>query len=117
MKEQNSKDLVSPSLPIQVYHVPSKENPRIIISRGIDPEKIQDCNLWWFGPSFLQDHLVVCPCVCSDINDNELPTRVQENSDRSSVSCGASSRSVTYNQQLFFIYPTSTSHRVVCAFR
>ncbi|GBO33831.1 hypothetical protein AVEN_201914-1, partial [Araneus ventricosus] len=45
------------------------------ISRGIDPEKIQDCNLWWFGPSFLQDHSVVSPCVCSDINDNELYQR------------------------------------------
>ncbi|GBN32102.1 hypothetical protein AVEN_105031-1 [Araneus ventricosus] len=56
-------------------HVPSKENPADIISRGIDPEKIQDCNLWWFGPSFLQDHSVVSPCVCSDINDNELYQR------------------------------------------
>ncbi|GBN58219.1 hypothetical protein AVEN_181392-1 [Araneus ventricosus] len=56
-------------------HVPSKENPADIISRGIDPEKIRDCNLWWFGPSFLQDHSVVSPCVCSDINDNELYQR------------------------------------------
>ncbi|GBO28678.1 hypothetical protein AVEN_185716-1 [Araneus ventricosus] len=56
-------------------HVPSKENRADIISRGIDPEKIQDCNLWWFGPSFLQDHSVVSPCVCSDINDNELYQR------------------------------------------
>ncbi|GBL95711.1 hypothetical protein AVEN_665-1 [Araneus ventricosus] len=56
-------------------HVLSKENLADIISRGIDPEKIQDCNLWWFGPSFLQDHSVVSPCVCSDINDNELYQR------------------------------------------
>ncbi|GBM48217.1 hypothetical protein AVEN_72489-1 [Araneus ventricosus] len=56
-------------------HVPSKENPADIISRGIDPEKIQDCNLWWFGLSFLQDHSVVSPCFCSDINDNELYQR------------------------------------------
>ncbi|GBL80696.1 hypothetical protein AVEN_225343-1 [Araneus ventricosus] len=56
-------------------HVPSKENPADIISRGIDPEKIQDCNLRWFGPSFVQDHSVVSPCVCSDINDNELYQR------------------------------------------
>ncbi|GBM51324.1 hypothetical protein AVEN_175766-1 [Araneus ventricosus] len=52
-------------------HVSSKKNPADI-SRGIDPEKIQDCNLWSFGPSFLQDHSVVSPCDCSDINDNEL---------------------------------------------
>ncbi|GBM04184.1 hypothetical protein AVEN_115549-1 [Araneus ventricosus] len=56
-------------------HVPTKENPADIISRGIDPEKIQNCNLWWFGPSFLQDHSVVSLCVCSDINDNELYQR------------------------------------------
>ncbi|GBN29828.1 hypothetical protein AVEN_129089-1 [Araneus ventricosus] len=56
-------------------HVPSKENPADIISRGIDPEKIEDCNLWWIGPSFLEDHSVVSPSVCSDINDNELYQR------------------------------------------
>ncbi|GBM67326.1 hypothetical protein AVEN_72458-1 [Araneus ventricosus] len=92
-------------------HVLFKENPADVISRGIDPEKIEDCNLWWFGPSFLQDHSVVSPCVYSDIKDNELYQR--EFKEISSVSCGARTRSVTYNQQLFFIYPTSTSHRVV----
>ncbi|GBM16272.1 hypothetical protein AVEN_195379-1 [Araneus ventricosus] len=56
-------------------HVPSKENRADIISRGIDPEKIQDCNLRWFGPSFLQDHSVVSPCVYNDINGNELYQR------------------------------------------
>ncbi|GBM35128.1 hypothetical protein AVEN_40350-1 [Araneus ventricosus] len=56
-------------------HVPSKENPADIISRGIDPEKIQGYHLWWFGLPFLQDHSVFSPCDCSDINDNELYQR------------------------------------------
>ncbi|GFV75758.1 uncharacterized protein TNCV_1756861 [Trichonephila clavipes] len=35
-------------------HVQSQENPADIISRGIDPDKIQDSVLWWYGSSGLQ---------------------------------------------------------------
>ncbi|GFV76204.1 uncharacterized protein TNCV_4672931 [Trichonephila clavipes] len=31
-------------------HVPSKENPVDIASRGIDPKCLPDCKLWWQGP-------------------------------------------------------------------
>ncbi|GFS91899.1 uncharacterized protein TNCV_1930791 [Trichonephila clavipes] len=31
-------------------HVPSKENPADIASRGIDPKCLPDCKLWWQGP-------------------------------------------------------------------
>ncbi|XP_035218433.1 uncharacterized protein LOC118191709 [Stegodyphus dumicola] len=34
-------------------HVPSKENPADIRSRGIDPKCLPNCNLWWNGPSWL----------------------------------------------------------------
>ncbi|GFS52306.1 pao retrotransposon peptidase superfamily [Trichonephila clavipes] len=35
-------------------HVPSKENPADIPSRGIDPKCLPDCKLWWQGPPWLR---------------------------------------------------------------
>ncbi|GFS46734.1 uncharacterized protein TNIN_200841 [Trichonephila inaurata madagascariensis] len=35
-------------------HVPSKENPADIASRGIDPKFLPDCMLWWQGPPWLR---------------------------------------------------------------
>ncbi|GFS73552.1 DUF5641 domain-containing protein, partial [Trichonephila clavipes] len=43
-------------------HVQSQEDPADIISRGIDPDKIQDSVLWWYGPSGLQGNPVVSTC-------------------------------------------------------
>ncbi|XP_045463791.1 uncharacterized protein LOC123673349 [Harmonia axyridis] len=34
-------------------HVPSKENPADIITRGINPTDHEGANLWWHGPHFL----------------------------------------------------------------
>ncbi|GFY64945.1 integrase catalytic domain-containing protein [Trichonephila inaurata madagascariensis] len=35
-------------------HVPSKENPADIVSRGIDPKCLPNCMLWWQGPPWLR---------------------------------------------------------------
>ncbi|GFX07979.1 uncharacterized protein TNCV_1236601 [Trichonephila clavipes] len=35
-------------------HVPFKENPTDIASRGIDPKCLPDCMLWWQGPPWLR---------------------------------------------------------------
>ncbi|GFX07978.1 uncharacterized protein TNCV_1236591 [Trichonephila clavipes] len=35
-------------------HVPIKENPTDIASRGIDPKCLPDCMLWWQGPPWLR---------------------------------------------------------------
>lgn len=35
------------------YHVSSSENPADIISRGMSPQDLKSCSLWWHGPSFL----------------------------------------------------------------
>ncbi|GFS82252.1 integrase catalytic domain-containing protein [Trichonephila clavipes] len=61
-------------------HVQSQENPTDI-SRGIDPDKIQDCVLWWYGLSVLQNNPVVSPCDISEINDNDLYLREFKKSD------------------------------------
>ncbi|XP_055840968.1 uncharacterized protein LOC129908493 [Episyrphus balteatus] len=39
--------------PQQWHHVPSRENPADVLSRGIAPEKLQDCHIWFYGPKFL----------------------------------------------------------------
>lgn len=36
------------------HHVSSKENPADILSRGLNADKIQECDLWWRGPQFLR---------------------------------------------------------------
>jgi hypothetical protein len=34
-------------------HIAGIENPADLVSRGLLPEEIEDCELWWNGPSFL----------------------------------------------------------------
>ncbi|KAK9727395.1 Pao retrotransposon peptidase [Popillia japonica] len=34
-------------------HVPSKHNAADILSRGMCPNNLQECHLWWHGPTFL----------------------------------------------------------------
>ncbi|XP_030763137.1 uncharacterized protein LOC115887781 [Sitophilus oryzae] len=38
----------------QWSHVPSADNPADIISRGLEPIKLENCQLWWSGPFFLK---------------------------------------------------------------
>lgn len=37
-------------------HVPTTENPADLLSRGIDPQNVADCAIWWHGPTFLLQH-------------------------------------------------------------
>ncbi|GBO25768.1 hypothetical protein AVEN_135416-1 [Araneus ventricosus] len=53
----------------------AKQNPADIISRGLDPERIQQSDLWWFGPSFLQERLVNLASDSNDIHNSELYQR------------------------------------------
>lgn len=36
-------------------HVPTKSNPADLISRGVSPQQLKDSDIWWHGPSFLQE--------------------------------------------------------------
>ncbi|XP_018400802.1 PREDICTED: uncharacterized protein LOC108778188 [Cyphomyrmex costatus] len=38
------------------HHIRSELNPADFISRGMNPDEIQNCNLWWKGPSILYDN-------------------------------------------------------------
>ncbi|XP_075150877.1 uncharacterized protein LOC142224985 [Haematobia irritans] len=37
----------------QWRHVVSKNNPAALISRGLKPEQLPECNMWFYGPLFL----------------------------------------------------------------
>jgi hypothetical protein len=37
-------------------YINSTENPADILSRGTNPQKLQNNNLWWFGPQFLSQN-------------------------------------------------------------
>ena len=55
----------------QWHHIPSEQNPADIISRGLDPERIPQSDLWWFGPAFLQERVVNFPGVCNNVLNRE----------------------------------------------
>uniref|UniRef100_A0AC35ET50 Integrase catalytic domain-containing protein n=1 Tax=Panagrolaimus sp. PS1159 TaxID=55785 RepID=A0AC35ET50_9BILA len=38
-----------------IRHVPTKENPADIASRGASISTLKNCNLWWNGPAFLKN--------------------------------------------------------------
>ncbi|GFY29738.1 integrase catalytic domain-containing protein [Trichonephila clavipes] len=59
------------------HHVPSEQNPADIISRGLDPEKIQRSELWWFGPAFLEVSSVNFPRYVDEIHNCEHYQRVK----------------------------------------
>ncbi|GFQ71304.1 uncharacterized protein TNCT_594491, partial [Trichonephila clavata] len=40
-------------------------------SRGLDPEKIQQSDLWWFGPAFLEVPAVNFPTYVDEIHNCE----------------------------------------------
>ncbi|GFX24831.1 integrase catalytic domain-containing protein [Trichonephila clavipes] len=53
-------------------HVPSKETPADIASRGIDPKCLPDCKLWWQGPPWLRLETSSCPKAeysCDEASD------------------------------------------------
>lgn len=39
-------------------YIPTEKNPADCLSRGMMPNKIEACNLWWHGPEFLFNPLV-----------------------------------------------------------
>ncbi|GFY13376.1 integrase_H2C2 domain-containing protein [Trichonephila clavipes] len=51
--------------------VPSEQNPADIISRGLDPGKIQRSVWWWFGPAFLEVSSVNFPRYVDETHNCE----------------------------------------------
>ncbi|GFX36234.1 probable RNA-directed DNA polymerase from transposon X-element [Trichonephila clavipes] len=53
-------------------HVNSENNPADILSRGISPDKIQHCQLWWFGPPFLHQYKELEPYDITALEGDDL---------------------------------------------
>lgn len=53
-------------------HVPTHDNPADLISRGTDIKMIQSLDLWWSGPTFLQEDMSCWPLGVSNM-ENKLP--------------------------------------------
>ncbi|GFU59002.1 integrase catalytic domain-containing protein [Trichonephila clavipes] len=50
----------------------SENNPADILSRGISPDKIQHCELWWFGPPFLHQYKELKPYDITAVKGDDL---------------------------------------------
>ncbi|GFV17627.1 integrase catalytic domain-containing protein [Trichonephila clavipes] len=53
-------------------HVNPENNPADILSRGISPDKIQHCELWWFGPPFLHQYKELEPYDITAVEGDDL---------------------------------------------
>ncbi|GFW08039.1 uncharacterized protein TNCV_2978081 [Trichonephila clavipes] len=62
-------------------HVNSENNPADILSRGISPNEIQHCELWWFGPPFLHQYKELEPYDIIPVEGNDLFLQLKETSD------------------------------------
>lgn len=49
------------TIPDQWYHVPSKQNPADVLSRGLKPREFAACHVWTFGPMFLYQSKALWP--------------------------------------------------------
>lgn len=56
-------------------HVSSKNNPADLISRGVEPNSIQNCDLWWSGPSFLQQEKMLTSSNITPVESEDLYRR------------------------------------------
>lgn len=44
-------------------HVPTEQNPADLLSRGVNPQEAESCDMWWHGPTFLSLDKSNWPCV------------------------------------------------------
>ena len=50
----NRVSLIQTKLPSATWaHVPTKENPADLATRGVQPEELSESDLWWHGPVWL----------------------------------------------------------------
>ncbi|GFY20925.1 uncharacterized protein TNCV_3989691 [Trichonephila clavipes] len=67
----------------QWRHVPSNQNPANLISRGVDPDKLLNQELWWNGPEFLSGsdypNKTVKISENNDAYNSELKNSVRKN--------------------------------------
>lgn len=60
----------------QFQHIRSQDNPADCASRGLNPDKLKDCYLWWKGPVFLQQSGTM-PRNSSNMESTELEMKLK----------------------------------------
>lgn len=55
------------------YHVPTKENPADLASRGLLVDELCNSSVWWHGPEFLLRAENKCDKSFDPVNEDELP--------------------------------------------
>ena len=55
-------------------HISSSLNPADLITRGLNPQQLQTNELWWHGPSFLNEEEAEWPPQCT-YNQTDVPER------------------------------------------
>ncbi|GFX17292.1 integrase catalytic domain-containing protein [Trichonephila clavipes] len=55
-------------------HVPSDQNPADLVSRGVDPDKLLQQNLWFNGPTFLSAKPIVSTQIMGNLPKERLIT-------------------------------------------
>jgi len=60
------------SAPDQWHHVPTRDNPADLISRGIDAASLSESKLWWHGPPWLEQERSSWP------NGTQIPIELPE---------------------------------------
>jgi hypothetical protein len=64
----NRVSLIQTELPLATWsHVPTKENPADLATRGVKPIALANNNLWWHGPSWLQLGSIHWPKTKSEV--------------------------------------------------
>ena len=59
----------------QWRHVPSKQNPADVLSRGVRARELSSCNMWWFGPIFLYQPQALWPAPFQREHSEEKKTQ------------------------------------------
>jgi hypothetical protein len=58
-------------------HVRGTENPADVLSRGLSPEEIQHCKIWWDGPDFLRQPKANWPQSIITLNEDDVEVKAE----------------------------------------
>lgn len=54
------------------YYINTKQNPADLITRGVMPNDLPTCNLWWQGPAWLTQHHTHWPLATHQVLDEDI---------------------------------------------
>ena len=70
-------------------HIPSKENPADLATRGTNPMELSKSTLWWHGPAWALRFEFSWPTVSTAAQDTQLEARSRKEHQNGQMSCHA----------------------------